>query len=273
MAIGTCLLTGHTGTFVKSHLTPQAFTAPEIPGAYFVTAGNRTRPTRSFTSWYDKKIVIRKGEDVLADLDSYAITTLRQHKLVWSGWDGETCLAPSLHNMISDTKGIRKVLFEDVEKIRLFFLSLLWRWAVSRLPVAAEVNLPLAEQHQLRDMILASDAGDPGVFPIELIQLSTRGETQNMAPIATMKDIEDVESNTKRTVPFYRFYFDGLVIHIGMSTTSTVVSGLVLGTETQLVLPTVSYEDSFQRSNLHRLKQDVNHEFPREFQKFIVPIS
>ncbi len=273
MTIGKCLLTGTTGTFVKSHLTPQAFTAPAIPGAYFVLAGNRTRPTRSFTSWYDKKIVIRKGEDLLASLDSYAITTLRNHKLVWSAWDGEPCLDPSLHKMLQGTTGVRKVLFEDVEKIRLFFLSLLWRWAVSTLPVAAEVDLPLAQRHLLRDMILASDAGDPKVFPVELIQLSTRGETQNMAPIATMKDIEDFESSTKRTVPFYRFYFDGLVIHIGMSTESTVVSGLVLGSETQLIIPTVSYEDSFQRSNLHHLKQDVNHEFPLEFQKFIVPIS
>lgn len=273
MALGKCLLTGSTGTFVKSHLTPQAFTAPVIPGTYFVSAGNRTRPTRSFTSWYDQKIVTRKGEDLLASLDSYAITTLRKHKLVWSAWNGEPCIDPSLHKILYGTKGVRKILFEDADKIRLFFLSLLWRWAVSTLPVATEVDPPIAHRQLLRDMILASDAGDPGVFPVELVQLSTRGETQNMAPIATMKDIEDFESNTKRTVPFYRFYFDGLVIHIGMSTAAKDVSGLVLGAETQLIVPTVSYEDSFQRSNLHRMKQEVNHEFPLEFQKHFVPFS
>jgi len=273
MAIGKCLLTGATGTFVKSHLTPQAFTAPAIPGAYFVSAGNRMRPSRTFTSWYDKKIVTRKGEDILADLDSYAVTTLRRHKLVWSGWDGGSRLDPGLHRMFNDTQGFRKVLFEDAQRIRLFCLSLLWRWSVSTLPAAAEVDLPIGQQHQLRDMILASDAGDPSVFPIEFIQLSTRGEAQNMAPIATMKSIHDFESSTEKTVSFYRFYFDGLAVHVGMSPKSTALHTLVLGAETDFTLATVAYEDSFQRLNLNYLKQDVNHEFPREFQKFILPFN
>ncbi len=267
MAIGKCLLTGATGTFVKSHLTPQAFTAPAFPGAFFVTAGNRVRPTRTFTSWYDKKIVTRNGEDILAELDSYAIATLRCHKLVWSGWDEKEFLDPDLHKMFSDTQGIRKVLFEDVQKIRLFFLSLLWRWAVSGLPAAAEINLPIGQQQQLRDMILASDAGDPGFFPVAFVQLSTRGEPQNMAPIATSKDVYDFESETKEAVPFFRFYFDGLVIHIGFPSDVTALGDLVLGAEKHHTFPTVAYDGSSQMQNLNYVKQDAKHEFPHEFHK------
>ncbi|WP_019411232.1 hypothetical protein [Pseudomonas psychrophila] len=202
MALGKCLLTGANGTFVKSHLIPQALSAPVFPGAYFVSAGNRVRPTRSFTSWYDPKIVTRKGEDVLADLDSYAITVLRMHKLVWSSWGEAPCLEPSLHRIFSGAKGYRRVSFENQDKIRLFFLSLLWRWAVSTLPVAAEINLSLAQQHQLRDMILASDSGDPMLFSVELVQLSTIGERQNMSPITSVKIIEDLDSNIKKQCLF-----------------------------------------------------------------------
>lgn len=268
MAIGKCLLTGKTGTFVKSHLTPQAFTAPVIPGAYFVTAGNRTRPTRAFTSWYDNRIVTRAGEDLLAELDSYAVSILRRHKLVWSGWGTGTRLDPDLHTMLSETQGVRKVRFEDAKKIRLFCLSLLWRWSVSKLAAATEINLSIDQQHQLRDMILASDAGDPCVFPIAFIQLSSRGETQNMAPVAMMKEIEYFDVGITKIVPFYRFYFDGLIIHFDMPEEVGLPTAVMLGAEFEHMISTVMYEGSSQMANLHNVKQDVNHEFPREYQKF-----
>ena len=269
MAIGKCLLTGATGTFVKSHLTPQAFTAPTTPGGLFITAGERTRPIRTFTSWYDKKIVTRKGEDILADLDSYAVNTLRNKKLVWSGWHKEDHLDQHLHDMFSDTHGIRKITFEDANKIRLFFLSLLWRWGVSMLPAARDVKLSIDQLHQLRDMILTSNAGDPGYFPITLIQISTRGETQNMSPILTEKQIYHHQSDTEKSVPFYRFYFDGLIAHFDMPSDVSGLGDLVLGAGKNLVFPTVAYEASFQSQNLTYLKQDVEHEFPDTLRKLL----
>ena len=117
-------------------------------------------------------------------------------------------------------------------------------------------------------MILASDAGDPHFFPIGFIQLSTRGEAQNMAPIATFKNVYDFETGLTTVVPFYRFYLDGLVIHFGMASESGAEDSLVVGKEASITFPTVRYEDSLQMRNLNYVKQDVNHEFPREFQKF-----
>jgi hypothetical protein len=269
MALGKCLLTGANGTFVKSHLTPQAFTEPEESGDFFMNAGNRTRPTRTFTSWYDKAIVTRKGEDILSELDNYAVTTLRKHKLVWSGWGKEEVLESALHEMFSPTHGIRKVVFEDVQRVRLFFLSLLWRWSVSKRTEAAEVKLSKDHQDQLRNLILAGDAGSPAFFPIQLVQLSTKGETHNMGPILTTKVVPALDEGPSEEVQFYRFYFDGLAIHFGMPAYSVGVGDMVLGVEEHHTFPTIAYEASFQMKNLDYVKRDALYEYPHDVLRII----
>ena len=73
MAIGICKLTGKNGTFVKCHILPQAFTKPMTPGAPLIQVGDGHRPSQRWTSWYDKAIVTRAGEDFLEKIDTKAI--------------------------------------------------------------------------------------------------------------------------------------------------------------------------------------------------------
>jgi hypothetical protein len=73
MTNGVCKLTGNSGKFVRSHLIPKALTRPSVAGGYFISAGPGIRPKKSWSSWYDEELVIRKGERILADYDDWAI--------------------------------------------------------------------------------------------------------------------------------------------------------------------------------------------------------
>ncbi|OOY22549.1 hypothetical protein BMI91_17920 [Thioclava sediminum] len=44
------------------------------------------RPKRRFDSWYDQRLVIRKGEDMLASIDDDAIKEIQRLKLAWRYW-------------------------------------------------------------------------------------------------------------------------------------------------------------------------------------------
>lgn len=266
MAFGKCLLTGKSGTFVKSHLTPLALTSPET-GAYFIQSGEGTRPTRNHSSWYDKAIVTRKGEDILAAVDTQAIAILRELRLVWSGWPQEEA-SLSVHDFtgIDDSHGIRRVRHSDLRKLRLFFVSLLWRWGVSNLRAAAEIVLPQQDIDALRDLLLRMDCGDPAFYPVTLTQLSTRGPRQNLSPLS-----QNVPSHDGKNGPYpiFRFYFDGLIAHIhrGPALAADPANSMILGATDAIVIPTVTYEASMQHVNLQAGIHDAYQEYSASMEK------
>src|SRR5689334_22772129 len=84
--IGICKLTGMSGRLVRSHLIPNALTRLSRTGSPFIQGGDGEPPERRWSSWYDTQLVTEEGEEILALLDNWAISTLRAHRLVWSGW-------------------------------------------------------------------------------------------------------------------------------------------------------------------------------------------
>ena len=265
MAVGTCLLTGKNGTFVKSHLTPLALTAPE-EGIYFIQSGEETRPTRSHTSWYDKSIVTRKGEDILADIDGQAIAILRELRLVWSGWpDGEDFLSAPDFTAMDNSYGARKIQHDGLGMLRIFFLSLLWRWGVSRTRPASEIIVPPHDMPKLRDLILQRASGEPSFYPISLTQLSSRGPRQNLCPLA--QNIGSWEGEADG-YPIFRFYFDGLIAHIHRSRGfAENAPSLVMCATDALVVPTIAYGVSAQHLNLQAGIRDAQRRHPDSMRK------
>lgn len=164
-----------------------------------------------------------------------------------------------LHTSMPGTPwGIRKVKVDEPDKLRLFFLSLLWRAAVSGLPEFSEVQIPRADLDQLGQMIVDSDPGEISFYPTALVQLSTMGIVHNMAPIAAVKHIpelgEPTDKSTKRDIPILRFYLDGLVAHVHRHASddgyTQDISNLIVGAGNKLTVTTVTYEHSFERENL-----------------------
>jgi len=197
--VGVCKLTLKEGVFVKSHILPKSLTRPSFQGSQFLEGmiiNGKKKFTKRRDSWYDKSLVTRCGEDILADLDSFGIKELRDKGLVWSSKEVRG-LPRKAHEI--------KVEFNQPERLRLYFLSLLWRAAATSLNAFSGVKLKASEVEKLRRILIGETADDKFTFPMSVVQIYPRGLRHNMAPV-------------KESVPFFggtetlRFYHDGLII-------------------------------------------------------------
>ena len=212
---------------------------------------------RRWTSWYDPRLVTEEGEKILADLDTWAIEQLRRHRLVWSGWHGHS-LKEDEETVGVDGLGIRRVRGIEPGRLRLFFLSLLWRAAATDLEEFAEVELSPEDLEQLRQMILTSDPSPLSFYPCQLAQLSTKGLVHNRPPHRDLKMLptEPLGLPVRPLIelPTFRFYFDGLIAHMHpvmpLDCPASSLGPLIVGAESSLVLPIIRFENSTQRSDL-----------------------
>jgi hypothetical protein len=252
MEYGICRLTKKYGKFVKSHILPKALTRPEAPGQPFEQGGKGTRPVRRWDSWYDSHLVIREGEDILRDLDTWAIRELRNERLVWSGW-GTTQRLEADQLIVDETKGwgVRTILVAKPLKLRLFFLSLLWRAAESDLMEFEDISIPEHDREFLRLCILNNDPGPISFYQIQLTQLSTKGIIHNHTPIITTKTIPSFDGQPDRHEQICRFYIDGLIIHFRLEpAVENKLGDIVVGNSKNLSVTTVPFEGSTQFSML-----------------------
>ncbi|HWV51144.1 hypothetical protein [Pseudorhodoplanes sp.] len=244
MAKGVCKLTGHSGKFVDSHILPKALTRHAQKGEGFIQAGAGTRPERRFSSWYDNRLVTAEGEAILSKIDDWAISALREHKLVWSGWGPIQSISNLVAEKIPDTKwGIRFIHGLDARRLRLFFLSLLWRAAASDRWEMSQVSLPQEDLETLRIKVLTSDPEPISFYPVRILQLSTVGPTHNYSPIKLTGEHRHSGSG------IFRFYFEGLMAHVAINRNETgakQVGSLALGSEDRIIVPAVPYESSLQ---------------------------
>lgn len=266
MAIGTCKLTGDVGPLVKAHILPAALTSPYPAGLPFAQSGRDSAPIKRWTSWYDPTIVTRVGEGILEEYDSWAIEELRRHKLVWSGWGAAAKLISPDFEEIPGAQdyGVRKVIGLDGDRLRLFFLSLLWRAAVSDMPEFSEIVISASELRRLRRMLVEREPLPLHRFPMSLIQLSTRGDIHNLTPLAQEKP-RDFINAAKGKIPIFRFYLDGLIVHFHRRSNAREVGGLtdllVAGGE-HLIVSTVTFEASWQLNNMNELVREAEERWP-----------
>jgi hypothetical protein len=253
---GFCKLTHREGAFVDSHIIPEALTRPSMRGNPMFQYGDSGRPTRRWSSWYDPTLVTADGEKYLSDLDSWAITQLRQHKLVWSGWGDEASLG-RIHTPINSFLGVRTIDGIDTRRLRRFFLSLLWRAAASDRYELKQIAVPPQDLEELRQAVVGLDEPPLDFYPIQLTQLSTKGFMHNQTPIPDVKyapNLEDLEAPPYE-LPTFRFYMDGLIAHVHRSLPAAygakVLGNLVIGgAEKSLVLSTVTFAESLQASEM-----------------------
>ena len=232
----------------------------------FVQAGSGKHPIRRWSSWYDKRLVTAAGEAILTELDTWAISQLRAHKLVWSGWGPMQALPRSDETVPGTGWSVRKVSGIDPRRLRLFFLSLLWRAAATDRPEFSEVDMPAKDIEKLRSMLVAGDPEPLSFYPTTLTQLSTLGITHNLTPLAETKTIPGLGGEADQTVPYFRFYFDGLIAHMHRQASDGGVSGglgpLVVGAGGELVLSTIPFETSFERENLRVVMSESKGTWP-----------
>ncbi|MBU2875046.1 hypothetical protein KO508_13640 [Marinobacter salexigens] len=193
-----CRMCGEDRKLIEAHIIPRSFYEPlkengQIPRIITDKAG--VYPKRSQTGAYDKEIVCENCEQMFSPWDDYGYNFLFQEL--------------DEANYISD--GGRAVAYNfgkcDVEKLKLFFLSVLWRASVSKHDIFHDVQLGPFEE-KLRALLLSGDSGDNSEFAIALSKFDApANKTGILAPDRTRYN----------GVNHYRFYMAGYMAAIKVS--------------------------------------------------------
>jgi len=174
--------------------------------------------------------------------------------LIWSGWGDRVSIRELLDEVPGTYLGIRALTGVDGLRLRLFLLSLLWRAAVSARQEFSEIALSGDDIERLRMMIVTGNADPLCFYPAILTQLSTRGPSHNQTPIPDTKVIPATAQNPERTLQTYRFYFDGLIVHMlrppSDGEAALPLGPMIVGHCPDLLLSAVSYETSLQQLEL-----------------------
>lgn len=263
---GVCALLGVEGPFAKSHLIPQALTGTNVPGERFIEAGRGARPIRRFTSWYDHQLVTRAGEQILSEIDTHGIAELRKHKLVWSGWNKDKQLITHDYAVHSDAEtglGVRLIENIDSQKLRLFFLSLLWRSLSTKIKEFSHLENIGVNLQALREILVSKAPTPANYHPILLNQIDSRGFTHNHTP--TIQEIEFPFEDGVRKASYYRFYMQGVVAHIYPETCDDLYSTApmtFIGGAEKLWVFTRRFEKSKQYVDACEMMEDSYKKWP-----------
>lgn len=267
MTEGICKLTGQKGKFVKSHIIPAALTTTPDGTSPLIHAGRGRRPIKRWDSSYDRQLVTHAGESILEQYDDWAIKELRRHKLVWSSWGPMQKLSTGDFKALDSGWGYRAISDIDQKRLRIFFLSPLWRAAATELVEFSDVKLDDCDLDRLRTMVQTGTAEPIEFYPVTLIQLSTRGFEHNYTATVEVKTNPGFGEVPDRTIPHIRFYFDGLVAHIHRERSGQLDESIV-GAHPKLTVCTVTFEESRHLRYLiacMRGKQDSPILNPRSF--------
>lgn len=253
MKTGNCKLTKKTGQFVKSHLLPKALTNLHKSKKPRIQVDFKGQIDTVHDGWYDHNLCTKDGEDILAELDTYGIDELREHHLIWDSWGLSNKLSETTASGLqldSNEEGLRILKFTEPLKIKLFFLSLLWRTAASDRKEMEEISISSEEIEILR-LIIAENRRDLiDKFPITLVQLSTKGPVHNRTPYITEFDVEFNGSPKKITQ--VRIYFDGLIVRITLNATKDDITFVDSNDGTSTIV-CKNFENSYQNSEMSEL--------------------
>lgn len=104
-------------------------------------------------------------------------------------------------------------------------------------------------------------------FPVQLTQLSTKGDAHNQTPIQDVKYLPNpyIPNGAPVALPTFRFYMDGLIAHIHRATPlgygCEALGDQLLGSSTSVVLSTVPFEDSSQARNMVQVLSESDAKF------------
>lgn len=189
-----CKLCGKDKKLVRAHIIPKSLWKPLFDDKQPPQIHSNA-PTfyskKSSVGVYDTGILCAQCESIFSPWDDYA------QKLLLA--------KPSEKNYVMEN-GQRIAYVEtaiDYTKLKLFFISLLWKAAVSNHYFFSRVNVSAFEP-QLRRMILKSDPGDPDTFSIMVAKFEDTLGTIVLNP----------HPERWRDINYYRFYLAGYMAYI-----------------------------------------------------------
>ncbi|MCP4367300.1 MAG: hypothetical protein GY797_04175 [Deltaproteobacteria bacterium] len=190
-----CKLTGKEGTSAKAHIIPKSFyfidKTSNTP-LKLVTNAKDVYPRKSWTGIYDDKIVTQEGEKIFSEWDDYAFKLLIEQDISAKPLKHEGSIFAYMYDNY------------NYEKLKLFFLSVLWRAGASSQAFFKRVNLgPHLEI--LRKAIINSNPGDSHFYTTALALFDDKPSwAKIMDPFPTRFD----------NIKFYTFYMGNIVVYI-----------------------------------------------------------
>jgi len=189
-----CKLCGQKKGLIEAHIIPRSLYRPLHDGSGTPKLGSNKPgfyPKRSPTGIYDKELVCGDCEKIFSPWDDYANVLLLSDPIETNYiTSGETKLAYQFQEV-------------DYPKLKLFFVSLLWRAAVSKQEFFTRIQVGPFEQ-QLRQLLLNSDPGDPNTFAVSLAKFDD--------PLGTV--MLDPDRHKWFGINYCRFYLAGYVAYI-----------------------------------------------------------
>ena len=174
-----CKLTGTEGKGINAHIIPKSFYAidpEETKPTKLITNAKGQYSKRCQIGIYDDTIVTEEGERVFSDWDNYASDLLLKGKSVFE---------PITNN---GSKLAFQITDYDYKKLKLFFLSVLWRASVSSQHFFRNVNLGPYEA-KVREALLTKDPKDTDWLAVCIARWSDSPDAAGMMdPYSTRFD-------------------------------------------------------------------------------------
>lgn len=184
-----CKLCKQEKELVKSHIIPKFFFKylyPEekIKGkALWLVDGSRGIKSKSWIGPYER-LLCKECDGMLGCYDNYAKRLFIDQEPIFYPRTDQALLLPNV----------------DYKKVKLFFLSLLWRASVSSLPIFSKINIGPYEE-KLREIVLGSNSKNREDFPI----LFAKYDAGKLGQIAN-KNIQDPISQRIEGINFCLFF-------------------------------------------------------------------
>ena len=225
-----CKLCERERKLIKAHIIPKKLYNPilkassgESPRVYVV--GTEKKSQQSQNGIYDPDILCRECDgDLIGSWDNYGQTLLLS--------------SPSRENYTVDEAGKLagyKIDTFDYNQLKLFFMSILWRAAITSDQFFAQVQLGSWED-KLKKMILAQDPGSENDFSVHLFKYE--GDFSEIMQNPTKEKQEGVNC--------YRFRFPkyGFLIKVDKRNFPPKLAHCLLSSNQPLLIPVSEYMDS-----------------------------
>ena len=189
-----CNLCDKESKLIKAHIIPEKFFIPLRSGNMVPELHSNIEneyPKKTPIGIYDKNILCAACDNYIGIWDNYA-----QHLLLREFSEKNAVL-------FNNRKVAYKIEAFDYEKLKLFFISLIWRASISSDSFYKRINLG-PYQDVLKKMILNADPGTDNQFQVVLAKFSD----------PNIQSILDPHMDRFDHVNFVRVYLTGFVVYI-----------------------------------------------------------
>lgn len=243
-----CRLCGLEKQLIKAHIIPRKLYEPireasigeppsdQVPRVYIV--GTEKNPKQFQSGIYDPSILCRECDgDLIGVWDNYGQTFL---------------LSPSFsENHLVDNLGkpaAYRIEEFDYKQLKLFFMSILWRAAITSDLFFAQIKLGSWEE-RLRKMILVQDLGSENDFSVFLFKYE--GDLSEIMQNPTKQRQDKVNC--------YRFRFPkyGFLIKVDQQSFHSDLLPFVISPNHQLLIRVMEYKDSKEYERILDIRDKV----------------